>query len=706
MSYLLTKSLKTSQPQHFIIFDTEAYPEQILLSKQSKSFKPSLNPDLTLINQHILSFGYAFYYELIDGEYIKKDELFFSHKIEDIENYNKIHYTKYTTPQQVFTDYYLRRTKKGHPLYLFAHNIAYDIRHILDEKLLKESDYKLKVGISKNVFIYKYGKKNYDVIFLSTTNYFRTSLKELGKIFKLDKLEFEINKKGSEEIKNISERAKTYCYRDVEILDKVVINLINFTKDKCKFSYTIASTAFNIYRHKFYDENIRIHHLPDIEFFERQAYYGGRTECFRIGLYQNIYKLDINSMYSDSMLNHDYPIEYIGMIKHGSKEQLLKYINDSEKEYLIIANVTVNLKDSKIPYRNTENDKLLYPIGKFSTFLCQPEIELLTNDEIIGVKEILIYKKAQIFNNFVSYFYDKRLEYKGKICPNCHSKNIKELIKDFKYECNDCNGIIFIDDVMQYFCKTVLNSCYGKFAQKTTKDIRNYEFDGWLENGYLDYVDENDKLHKLKFIHKECFEITNEEASYNSFIPISAFVTSYARVKLYHLIQLVKPYLIYCDTDSLLVTLEGFEILSSLNWIDKQELGKLKKEDFLLEFECRNLKDYSSKNIDLEIEHKIKGIKRDSVKKAISNNEDISTKNVWEINRFIGYDESLRYFNLLVGDLNEIKILKRTYEKGIVDKKTGIVYPFTLNEENNISENIIEEKNIKDVFINPYYVER
>ena len=441
MSYLLSKSNKTSQPQHFIIFDTEAYPEQIFLNKQSKSFKPSLNPDLQLINKHILSFGYVRYFRLIDNEYkeeyfnlndesfnptefkqnklfflnieeSKKNGLLFSWKNEDIEKYNKKCNTKYITPQQVFTDYYLRRTLKDEPLYLFAHNISYDIRHILDEQLIKDADFKLKVGISENVFIYKYGKKNYDVIFLSTTNYFRTSLKELGKIFKLDKLDFEINNESSLEIKNMSERALTYCYRDVEILKRVVINLINFTKDKCKFSYTIASTAFNIYRHQFYDENIRIHHLPDIEFFERLSYYGGRTECFRIGLYKNIYKLDINSMYSDSMLNHDYPIEFIGLIKHGSKEQLLKYVYDEEKEYLVIANVTVNLKQSKIPYRNTENDKLLYPVGKFSTFLCQPEIELLTDEEILEVKEILIYKKSQIFNKFVTYFYNKRLEYK------------------------------------------------------------------------------------------------------------------------------------------------------------------------------------------------------------------------------------------------------------------------------------------------------
>lgn len=707
MSYSLSKSEINEQPYHFICFDTEAYPEANFIEKQTLNLK--LNPDLFLINKHILSFGYAFYYQLNDNnEYVKKDEIFFSYKKDDIDKYNNSiknnlkRITNYTNPQQVFTDFVLEKNIKHKPLYIFAHNISYDIRHVMDEKLIKEADFKLKIGISENVFIYKYGKKNYDFIFLSTTNYFRTSLKNLGKIFNIEKLDFEMNEVGQKEIKNISERAKIYCFRDVEIIVKVVINLINFTKDKCKFSFTIASTAFNIYRHLFYDENILIHHLPEIEFYERLAYYGGRTECFKIGKFKDIHKLDINSMYSDAMLKKDYPIEFVNIIKKGDKEILSKLIKDNN--YLVIACITVNIKNTKIPYRDLKNDKLLYPVGKFSTFLCQPEIELLTNNEIIDVKEILIYKKAEIFNKFVTYFYDKRLEYKGKICPNCKSKNTKELIKDTKYLCNDCNGFILVDDVMQYFCKTTLNSCYGKFAQRVSKDIRNDIYDNWLENGYIDFVDDSDNLHKLKFIHGECFEMTNEESSYNSFIPISAFVTSYARVKLYHLIQLIKEYLIYCDTDSLLVTIKGYEILKSHGLIDNNELGKLKEEEFLNEFECRNLKDYSSENKKGEIEHKIKGIKKEAVKKAIENNEDISTKNVWEINRFIGYNESLRYFNLLVGDMNEIKVLKRTYEKGIVDKKTGIVYPFEINEDDNNNNNIIVEEDINNENINPFWI--
>jgi len=661
MSYTLNQSSKTSQPDHFIVFDTEAYPEEKFINKVTVSH--NLNPEFILINQHILSFGYAFYFELINGEYKKTDELFFSRKIENIQEYNTKYYTNYIQANSVFTDFFLRKIKKGTTLYLFAHNISYDVRHIIDEKLIKSADFKLKIGISDNVFIYKYGKKNFDICFLSTTNYFRTSLKELGKIFNLEKLEFEMNDEGIKEIKDISDRAKFYCFRDTEIVGHVVINLINFTKDRCKFSYTIASTAFNIFRNpKYYDGNIIIHHNPEIEFFERLSYYGGRTECFKIGLFENIYKLDINSMYPNVMLDNYYPVEFIQKIDKGNKKILNELLQS--KEYLIIANITVNLKESKIPYRDEIHEKLLYPVGKFSSFLCQPEIELLNDDEIFDVKEILIYKKAKLFYKFVTEYYNLRLDYKNGNKEKGIDKN----------------------DVMQYFCKTTLTSSYGKFAQKTKKEVKNPDYNNYIYNGYIDiFDDEINKLHKLKFIHGECFEISDEESSRNTFIPISSFVTSYSRVLLYKLITLIKPYLIYCDTDSLLCTLKGFEILMTLGWINKDALGKLKKEDFLLEFDCRNLKDYSSKNQDLVIEHKIKGVKKDSVKKAIENNEDISKKNVWKIKRFLGYNESLRYFNLIVGDIEEIKHLKRTYEKGLVDKN-GVVHPFYINEIDELFE--------------------
>ena len=349
------KSIESKElPLSFISFDTETWKQSIEVTKTTKKIDNKV-----LLNQHFLSFGYGFHCtrNTEDEEFKRDDELFFSDKT-------------------IFTKWILNHNYHGQTLYVFAHNIAYDVRVAIDHDVLINEGYKLTTAISKNVFIYKYVKKNYIIIFLSTTNYFRISLKELGKTFGIEKIDYEINEENLLKIKNHDEEAIKYCYRDVEIVEKVVISLINFMKiNKCNFAYTIASTSFNIFRQNFYNENIIMHKNPELELIEHNSYHGGRTECFKVGKFKDIYKLDINSMYPDCMQKECYPVELVTHVKHGNKELLNKFRNDNN--VVVIANVNISIKNMKVPYIDKNNNKLLYPIGNFNTTLAQPELNLL-----------------------------------------------------------------------------------------------------------------------------------------------------------------------------------------------------------------------------------------------------------------------------------------------------------------------------------------
>ncbi|MDO9356607.1 MAG: DNA polymerase [Solirubrobacteraceae bacterium] len=662
------KILKTiSKPDRVLFLDTESYPVKINISKSTKTLTNNID-----IEEHILSFGYAFYDEFdnVKLDYIRKDEILFNNPSE-------------------FVNFLLTKTLKkeyvNKPLYVFAHNMSYDFRVLktFTDKTFKKEGFRLTIAISRNVFIYKYVKDNHQIIFLSSTNYFRVSLKDLGNTFGLKKLEFSFNEDSFNEIRNKSDRALKYCYRDTEILELACKELFKFSyNEKCKFSYTLASLSFRIFRTNFYDENINMHKLPLIEMLEKSSYYGGRTDCFKIGTFKNIYKLDINSMYANSMLDNDYPVRLINSIGvekdslKPSKELLLNYLKS--KQYLIIAEVKVKLEknNAKLPYRDIKNKSnlLYYPDGIFTTFLSQPELEILNDDEILDVNKILIYQKDKIFDNFVTHFYEKRLKYKTED-----------------------------NEVMQYFCKILLNANYGKFAQKHYEQIRNEKYDNIMNNGKMDFLDDNDKLHTLMFIDGICFELFNEKYSENTFISISSFVTSYSRVLLYKLIQLVKNELIYVDTDSLFVSKKGYDILNKFGYVDNKLLGKLKLEGILSELNTRTLKDYTTHEFitydyfnfrnnfldnhiisgiiyqKFKTEYKIKGIKKEAIQEAIKNNEDINIKTEWKINRFIGFNESQRYFNLTAGTLTEHKKVTHNYNKGIIDKN-GNVFPITLNE--------------------------
>ncbi|MFW6130300.1 MAG: DNA polymerase [Atribacterota bacterium] len=662
---ILKRNKLSSMPKHFICLDTEGFEEKKEIEKQSKicldskSFekvKKTKEPQKTNFFKHILSFGYAFYSVNHNGDYYRDDELYF----ED---------------SKTLTYWILNKCKQNEPLYIFSHNTAYDFRLCINYNLFLEYGFELSFAVSDGNFIFKYTKrldekcicgcnnlsykyennkrvcrcKNcgkklirsrnfYSIIFLSTTNWFRTKLSVLGEIFGLKKIDFDFDDPNSvKEIIDKTDRAKEYCYRDVEVLEKVVLYLIDYMKDKCNFSMTIASMSFNIFRHKFYKENIIMHKNPSIEEFERKSYFGGRTECFRIGKYKNIYKLDINSMYPFIMRNNPYPI----CLKKYSPKASLSEI----RSRTCISNIDIKINKPKIPYRA---NKLIFPVGEFNITLCKPELNLLSDDEIISINDTYFYETDYLFTEFVDYFYNLRMKHKkaGK-------------------------------SALEYMDKIVLNSLYGKFAQRKRSEKRNKKYDGILQNGYTDLVDQDYGIVKtLKFINSEAYSVNKMNNGRNTFIPISAFVTSYARSIIWNMLDLVWENVYYCDTDSLFVNSDGLKILLDHGLIDNYELGKLKIEEKISNLELRNCKDYSYDN-----QHKIKGVKSNEVKKAVDNGEDISNKSEWIYKRFLGFNEALRYYNLEIGTIEDHKVLSRNYDKGkVVD---NIVYPYKLPDDLN-----------------------
>ena len=80
----------------------------------------------------------------------------------------------------------------------------------------------------------------------------------------------------------------------------------------------------------------------------------------------------------------------------------------------------------------------MFAYGSFDTVLCQPELEFLEkNGSINYIYEISIYKMEKLFDDFVTFFYEKRLEYKKSN-----------------------------DNVNEQFCKLMMNTQYGKWGQR------------------------------------------------------------------------------------------------------------------------------------------------------------------------------------------------------------------------------------------------
>jgi len=542
----------------------------------------------------------------------------------------------------------------GQSTYIFAHNAKYDIlatRAIpslisLGFKITSFSEDKpLIIELEKH----SENKKVKKIIILSSTNYYQASIKELGETFNLPKLDPGYNAP--------LEIAIQYCRRDVEIVKIAMTNFFDFVVNNKlgNCARTIAGQSFAAYRARFMSHEIGIHCDEIALTVEREAYSGGRTEAWFIGeIREKIFVVDVNSMYPFVMRVNNFPVKLLTIRNKLSPSKLQWFIDNN---YLLCARCKIKTKEPIFPLKS--KGKLIFPIGEFVTSISTPEIiKALEINAIQEAKTVCVYEGANIFEDFVTFFYTERLKAK------------KEK-----------------DEVRSYLLKIFMNSLYGKFGQKAIE---------WEEIGTA--PPEEIKIERIfsadtgtyktikiigGLILQNVEKSGNAAESYNSFPAIAAHVTAYARCLLWEYIQIAgKANVYYMDTDSIFCNIKGYNNLKNAGVIDDNELGMLclDKEGY---FEIRGLKDYSFTGIDGIKKQKIKGVNLRGIETgntiAIDNNTFITT--VWPgISRTI-HDNKLNknYANKL-----QLKTLSRNYTKGTV-LKSGKVKPFLLKGENHFA---------------------
>jgi uncharacterized protein YprB with RNaseH-like and TPR domain len=556
------------------------------------------------------------------------------HRIGKEEDYITV-YTK-----QDLTKSLLEMVKKSENVknLVFAHQSQYDCAY-LDFNQIKET-YDL-VGYSTSPFFISYrgnslspktkkkrsNQKN--LLFLDSLNFLKTSLKELGKMFGLPKGKIDFKKCSIKEL-------EIYCKRDVEILEKVVEWIIEFHRIyNVPMSLTFPMFTYRLYRKKYLPVILKQTTNEIIMELERASYHGGRVEVFDFNKWFHAFVYDFNSLYPAVMSNNFYPIS---LLKYYSipvsntfsfDEKLDLIIEAHKNKFGVIAEVSLEIPKSKfgiVPFRF--QNKLCFPNGEFTTTLCTPELETVI-ENITSINQFSIYNMEDIFSEYIYYCYEER----------------KKAIK--------AN-----DDIMNWFWKLLMNSLYGKFAQRKFSDIRRKEFDNHFEFATSGFH-ENGKLKNLSWLGGLAIEKKIENLNPNSFVAIASFVTSYARAKLYR--YLVNyPDVLYCDTDSLF--LPNQEIESS------KILGGLKLEKIYDGFQAYGNKWYywqKEKRFDgkepSKIRRKIKGVPT----KAILKSEN-KTEMVYEMEHITKFKESIKRFGSPI-PLNTIMIkhLSKEYTKRI-----------------------------------------
>jgi len=524
-----------------------------------------------------------------------------------------------------FWQWVLDIPRKKSRLILCAHNLNFDFQASSASLYLKNDHWiQTKRILGNPPIVLDYRKDERTIRFLDSFNYFPCSIERMGEMIGLEKLPMP-------DFSECDEKWTEYCFRDVEILMQSMIHLMKLIKshDYGCFPISLAGLAFNSFRHKFMKHDIFIHSDDHISKMERESYFGGRVECFRIGKYSGkFYLLDVNSMYPYSMLG-EFSTNYRSKWKNPSWKEIEKLKSD----FLYILRGKVKVDLPLLPHRM--KNKVIFPVGEFEGVWAQPEIEnALKFGARIEPYEIVIYDKAPIFKDFVLELYDLRLKYK-------QDGNIP----------------------FSWIIKLILNSLYGKFGQRGV-EWEEYGYNPDLPDGVFTEINgDNGEVSTFRVFDGLVEKKVSNDESYNSFPAISSFVTSYSRVHLWNLIvHAGMENVWYCDSDSLIVNEIGYEQLK--DFIDEHELGKLKVENEATLIEIRGCKDYR-----LGKKEKIKGIRKNAIK--LSEGEFIQPQ-------FRSLLRAIREGETLTPTFEDIiKKMKRIYDKGIV-QPDGRVFPITL----------------------------
>lgn len=591
---IITPISRDRYPSRLLIFDTEAIRGEIVDGVEVQILKLGVGRYIELNND----------LSIIDDNYHNFNSL--AGLVEVIHHYER----------------------KDKPLYVYAHNLKYDLQLTgLLPYLLEEGYSVTKFVINDPPTFIRLNKNRNNIVMVDTFNYWQTSVKAMGEQLGLPKLDMPDNNDNDE-------IWYTYCKRDVMVLSEYILAFMRWLKgnDLGGLAMTLAGQAFRTYRKRFLQADITIHNYPAPLSLERDSYSGARTEAYFQGKLsgENWYKLDVNSMYPYVMKMDTYPIQ---MRAHTRDIPLLQLQSLLER-YYVIARVIVNTDTPA--YAVKRDGKLVFPVGKFITVLHDAELRYaMEYGHIHEVIEVAIYTRGSIFSDYVDYFYD--------------SKQKADMVGD---------------KIGRQLSKTMMNALYGKFGQRGihSQIIPNK---GQIRFGRFIGYSEKLKCAVTVIYLGDKMEITYPlSESYYSMPAIAGAVTANARMYLYHLITLAgRRHVVYCDTDSLIVDELGYSRLISR--MDNIKLGYLKLEGISNQLLIFGVKDYAFGD-----EKHIKGVPKTAIPVG---------DNSWLYEQFTG---ALGWLNKGLPSGVTVKSTLKTrtgnYTKGLV-QDNGDILPLVLS---------------------------
>lgn len=424
--------------------------------------------------------------------------------------------------------------RRGVKIQVWATNLEYDLVNLFGVERIAEVS--LRWGRSFLV-----GARWQGIDFRDTVRHIPVSVEELGKLVGLKKAEADLFKKRG---KITESQLIRRCLRDAGITFRTARELhrIYATLEETP-RLTLASTARSLWQTQYFKAEV-FRPLPEIWESAGEAYYGGRTEPFRIGEFGPVTVIDVASMFPWAMKSGRFPIPW------GSFRRVRHTVN-IDPQGIYFARIRSDLPLPVLPHRTDHG--LIYPNGRFSGWYVGEELEYFRSvgGEFKVVRGFEFFDDCDPFTDYVEDLFEKKNSARGPL---------------------------------RTIYKLLLNALYGKFGQKGDKVVSM----------------PLDRFRRLPRAPLE-FRVWNGLAVYRlSALPPPwsnnvwpAIVTARARIRLHAEMQRIVDAggrLFYCDTDSVMFDLKGARYPSLVTEPGKFEMrGRFKsimivgKKEYMLE---------------------------------------------------------------------------------------------------------------------------
>jgi hypothetical protein len=387
-----------------------------------------------------------------------------------------------------------------------------------------------------------------------------------------------------DEVKDAATQKKIEYYesRNIHLISEYECHFWASTKYSDGVEHNEPRTQFFFIRREFlkkvHDE--KLHCNP------RKALHGGRTNNLKFAYKavpdETILYYDFTSLYPYVLSNRRFPLGHPEVIT-GDFDNVYNYFGfvcckllPPKKLYLPVLPFNVNGKllfplcqtCAKGQYQqncpHSDEDRCF--TGTFTT--CELWKGLESGYELVEIYEVLHYpeQSSEIFQSYIKTWLKTKAEASGypkdKITEEQRNEWIEEFNRRESVELDPQN--IQYNGGLRFIAKLMLNSLWGKLAQRPnqpqTKVINNYtEMWNLINNPKIEILGDimiNDMLiYNYRYFEDEMAKPGNTS------VALAAFVTSYARLKLYEEMEKIEESspgsVLYMDTDSIVFVHKG-----------------------------------------------------------------------------------------------------------------------------------------------------